>query len=332
MLVATEVATARIVHSHFSELPRFLDEGDLVVIDTSATLAAELDGAASDGFARPGPPLDPAAGRPLDRDRGPARTARPTSAPPPGEHHRPPRDAGRVAPARSRTPPAPAGAGVRLWVSRAATPEPPPAATSPATGVPIRCTATCGGATRSPPTRTSTPPSRDRPRCRAPAVPFTPEVHHPPRRQGRSAWPPAPPARRRRPRSRPDEPPYRRAGVQGVSRPPRRHVNDTRRTGRPRRRQSAPPSSARSKSVRTTPEHGLRARRSDGWTETGRVSPRTARHATQSSGLPHRLARARGLPPRSCSKAIAGRRAAPGVLRRARSPRATSGTSSATST
>jgi S-adenosylmethionine:tRNA ribosyltransferase-isomerase len=39
-----------IVHSHFSELPRFLDEGDLVVINTSATLAAELDGTGPDGF------------------------------------------------------------------------------------------------------------------------------------------------------------------------------------------------------------------------------------------------------------------------------------------
>ncbi len=40
-----------IVHSHFSELPRFLDEGDLVVINTSATLAAELDGTGPDGLA-----------------------------------------------------------------------------------------------------------------------------------------------------------------------------------------------------------------------------------------------------------------------------------------
>ncbi len=38
-----------IVHSHFSELPRFLDEGDLVVINTSGTLAAELDGTGPDG-------------------------------------------------------------------------------------------------------------------------------------------------------------------------------------------------------------------------------------------------------------------------------------------
>ncbi|HWG73155.1 MAG TPA: S-adenosylmethionine:tRNA ribosyltransferase-isomerase [Acidimicrobiales bacterium] len=33
-----------VVHGHFSELPRFLSEGDLVVVNTSGTLAAELDG------------------------------------------------------------------------------------------------------------------------------------------------------------------------------------------------------------------------------------------------------------------------------------------------
>jgi S-adenosylmethionine:tRNA ribosyltransferase-isomerase len=48
MLVATK-SDGRIVHSHFSELPRFLNEGDLVVINTSGTLAAELDGTATDG-------------------------------------------------------------------------------------------------------------------------------------------------------------------------------------------------------------------------------------------------------------------------------------------
>jgi S-adenosylmethionine:tRNA ribosyltransferase-isomerase len=38
-----------IVHSHFSELPRFLEEGDLVVLNTSGTLAAEVDGTDSAG-------------------------------------------------------------------------------------------------------------------------------------------------------------------------------------------------------------------------------------------------------------------------------------------
>jgi S-adenosylmethionine:tRNA ribosyltransferase-isomerase len=50
MLVATQ-SDGSLVHSHFSELPRFLDEGDLVVINTSGTLAAELDGTAPDGAA-----------------------------------------------------------------------------------------------------------------------------------------------------------------------------------------------------------------------------------------------------------------------------------------
>jgi S-adenosylmethionine:tRNA ribosyltransferase-isomerase len=50
MMVATKF-DGSIVHSHFSELPRFLAEGDLVVINTSGTLAAELDGTAPDGSA-----------------------------------------------------------------------------------------------------------------------------------------------------------------------------------------------------------------------------------------------------------------------------------------
>jgi S-adenosylmethionine:tRNA ribosyltransferase-isomerase len=50
MLVASKDA-GTLVHSTFSELPRFLDEGDLVVINTSGTLAAEIDGTALDGSA-----------------------------------------------------------------------------------------------------------------------------------------------------------------------------------------------------------------------------------------------------------------------------------------
>ena len=48
MLVARK-SDGSLTHSHFSELPRFLDEGDLVVVNTSGTLAAELDGTAPDG-------------------------------------------------------------------------------------------------------------------------------------------------------------------------------------------------------------------------------------------------------------------------------------------
>jgi S-adenosylmethionine:tRNA ribosyltransferase-isomerase len=50
MLVATK-SDGSLVHSHFSELPRFLDEGDLVVINTSGTLAAEIDGRTPDDAA-----------------------------------------------------------------------------------------------------------------------------------------------------------------------------------------------------------------------------------------------------------------------------------------
>ncbi len=48
MLVAHK-GDGSLVHTHFSELPRFLDEGDLVVLNTSGTLAAEVDGTSDDG-------------------------------------------------------------------------------------------------------------------------------------------------------------------------------------------------------------------------------------------------------------------------------------------
>jgi S-adenosylmethionine:tRNA ribosyltransferase-isomerase len=43
-LMVAHKSDAALVHTHFSELPRFLDEGDLVVLNTSGTLAAEVDG------------------------------------------------------------------------------------------------------------------------------------------------------------------------------------------------------------------------------------------------------------------------------------------------
>ncbi|HVA08671.1 MAG TPA: S-adenosylmethionine:tRNA ribosyltransferase-isomerase [Acidimicrobiales bacterium] len=48
MLVAHR-SDGSLVHSHFSELPRFLNEGDLVVLNTSGTLAAEVDGLSDNG-------------------------------------------------------------------------------------------------------------------------------------------------------------------------------------------------------------------------------------------------------------------------------------------
>lgn len=50
MLVASR-RSGTLVHSHFSELVSFLHEGDLVVINTSGTLAAELDGTDRSGRA-----------------------------------------------------------------------------------------------------------------------------------------------------------------------------------------------------------------------------------------------------------------------------------------
>jgi S-adenosylmethionine:tRNA ribosyltransferase-isomerase len=41
----------RLVHANFSDLPRFLDAGDLVVVNTSGTLAAEVDAVGPDGAA-----------------------------------------------------------------------------------------------------------------------------------------------------------------------------------------------------------------------------------------------------------------------------------------
>ena len=119
MLVAHK-GDGSLIHSHFSELPRFLDEGDLVVLNTSGTLAAEVDGVGDDGrtvqvhlstqlpaglwtleVRRDGHPyLDAAAGAVVALSGG-------------GRVH-------LLAPYA----PGPAGAGVRLWVSQIDTPEP----------------------------------------------------------------------------------------------------------------------------------------------------------------------------------------------------------------
>ena len=118
MMVATR-SDGSLVHSHFSELPRFLREGDLVVINTSGTLAAELDATGPDGT-----PLQvhlstrlPASLWTLEirRDGVAHLGAAPgdviTLA-----------DGGRVT---LLTPysPGPGGQGVRLWISRVETPE-----------------------------------------------------------------------------------------------------------------------------------------------------------------------------------------------------------------
>jgi S-adenosylmethionine:tRNA ribosyltransferase-isomerase len=118
MLVATR-SDGNLVHSHFSEFPRFLNEGDLVVINTSGTLAAELDATAPDGsevqvhlstqlpaglwtleVRRNGLPiLDATAGATIRLPGG-----------------------GHVALLGAYSP-GPGGVGVRLWISRLQTPE-----------------------------------------------------------------------------------------------------------------------------------------------------------------------------------------------------------------
>ncbi len=48
-MMVSYVGTGEVVHSTFSMLPAFLDEGDLVVVNTSGTLAAALDARGPDG-------------------------------------------------------------------------------------------------------------------------------------------------------------------------------------------------------------------------------------------------------------------------------------------
>jgi S-adenosylmethionine:tRNA ribosyltransferase-isomerase len=48
-LMVAERATCRIRHARFHDLPRFLDSGDLLVVNTSATLPAALPAAREDG-------------------------------------------------------------------------------------------------------------------------------------------------------------------------------------------------------------------------------------------------------------------------------------------
>jgi S-adenosylmethionine:tRNA ribosyltransferase-isomerase len=119
MLVATK-ADNHLEHSHFSELPRFLHEGDLVVVNTSGTLAAELDGTAAPDDTPVQVHLStqlPAGlwtlevrrdGQPV-LDATPASTIRLTG--------------GGQATLLGAYSPGPGGTGVRLWISRLETPE-----------------------------------------------------------------------------------------------------------------------------------------------------------------------------------------------------------------
>ena len=119
MLVAHK-GDGSLVHSHFSELPRHLDEGDLVVINTSGTLAAEVDGTGPDGDALAvhlSTQLPAGLWTVEVRKEGHAfleATAGSVITLPGGAH------------LSLLTPysPGPGGNGVRLWVSSLETPEP----------------------------------------------------------------------------------------------------------------------------------------------------------------------------------------------------------------
>ena len=70
MLVAHR-RDGRLVHSHFSELPRFLDEGDLIVVNTSGTLAAAVPGRRPGRAPARGALLHAPPRRPVDRGAAP---------------------------------------------------------------------------------------------------------------------------------------------------------------------------------------------------------------------------------------------------------------------
>jgi S-adenosylmethionine:tRNA ribosyltransferase-isomerase len=119
MMVATK-HDGTIVHSTFSELPRFLDEGDLVVINTSATLAAELDGTGPDGRAvqvHLSTQLPAGLWTVEIRRQGSAELG--CSA---GEHIE--LAGGGEVNLLAPYSPGPGGEGVRLWVTQVETPEP----------------------------------------------------------------------------------------------------------------------------------------------------------------------------------------------------------------
>lgn len=50
-MMVSRVGTGEVAHSTFSTLPAFLDEGDLVVVNTSGTIPAAVDASGSDGVA-----------------------------------------------------------------------------------------------------------------------------------------------------------------------------------------------------------------------------------------------------------------------------------------
>ena len=149
--------------------PTLLAPGDLLVVNTSATLPAALAG--------PRAPTARALRAAPRRRRRPTlrrrlvgrRAAHAPTAPPAGDRRRrrAPRARRRRArrARRARTPPAAGCGSPRLDARRAAR-----ATTSPRTARPIRYGYVAARRGRSPPTRPSSPPSPAAPRCRAPAA------------------------------------------------------------------------------------------------------------------------------------------------------------------
>jgi S-adenosylmethionine:tRNA ribosyltransferase-isomerase len=118
MMVASR-SDGALVHSHFSELPRFLREGDLVVINTSGTLAAEVDGTAGDGT-----PLQVRLSTRLPAGLWTVEIRRQGKAfLDAGSSDTIALAAGGRITLLSPLAPGPEGEGVRLWISRVETPE-----------------------------------------------------------------------------------------------------------------------------------------------------------------------------------------------------------------
>ena len=181
MLVATK-SDGALVHSTFSELPRFLDEGDLVVINTSGTLAAEVDGTTPDGAA-----LQVHLSSRLPAGLWTVEVRRDGEAylnASPGDSIELP-DGGRVA-LLAPYPPGPAGSACGSGSPPSRRPN-ASTATWPATAVPS-ATATSGAAIPSAPIRTSTPPSLVPPKCPVLGAPSHLKCSHAWCPRG-SAWP-----------------------------------------------------------------------------------------------------------------------------------------------
>jgi S-adenosylmethionine:tRNA ribosyltransferase-isomerase len=119
-MMAAHRSDGSLVHSHFSELPRFVDEGDLIVLNTSGTLAAEVDGTGPDGS-----PLQVHLSTQLPAGLWTVEVRRD------GQAFLAAEAAWTIALAGGGSvhllapyAPGPGGAGVRLWVSLIDTPEP----------------------------------------------------------------------------------------------------------------------------------------------------------------------------------------------------------------